>query len=61
MVLQDGVGATEIEIFESAPLNIKLRLKDKNPPCIISFTYKSIKDLRVLISKIAKDPSEKNN
>ncbi len=61
MILNDGVGPTEIEIFESSPLNIKLRLKDKNPPCIIHFTYKSQKDLNVFISKNAKDPNDDNN
>lgn len=61
MILNDGIGPTKLEIFESSPLNIKLKLKDKNPPCIINFTYKSQKDLHVYISKHAKEPNEKNN
>jgi hypothetical protein len=51
----------DFEVCENMNVNAKIKLRDKNPPCIISFQYKSLKDLKVYISKNNKDPDESSN
>ena len=50
-------------------MNLKVNIKDRNPPCILHFHYlgktkndsTNKGDLFVYVSKICKDPNEENN
>ncbi len=61
----------DLEVFDSGiTINLKVNLRDKNPPCTLHFVYfneqKSLKaldlkppgDLFVYVSKTTKDPNE---
>ena len=69
-VLYEG-SSQEIEVFDGGlTVNLKVYIRDRNPPCTIHFNYlnkqKKIEqsqggDLTVFISKIYKDPNSENN
>ena len=51
----------DIEVFEDMIVNLKINLRDRNPPGTVTFTYSRGKDLLVYSSKICKDPNEENH
>ena len=52
---------SEIEVFEDIVVNLKINLRDRNPPGTVTFTYIRGKDLHVYGSKTCKDPNDENN
>ena len=51
----------DLEVFAETDLNIKIPLKDRNPPCTINIHYQGRKDLIVFVSKKDKEPAEGKN
>lgn len=55
-------GAQEFTILEDIPLYLKLRLKDKKPPCTLRFiALEKNQNLDLFYSMRIKEPSEENN
>lgn len=60
VVLYEG-SPLEFELFDNITQNVKVKLKEKLPPCVLHFAYRDNRDLNVYISKIHKEPDEKLN